>query len=1066
MSQINSQRPGPAPLHNNSDSNVGQTSSTDNPANIPRNPPQPTQNAQSPLDWANFMNFQTPPVVNPAHSANAYNNHRMPSQDDQYSNFAHGISMSRPSPSSINFQQPLPRGSTSSSGSSRHNPNRQYSQSSASSQPQLPTYHVPSQTPPQGPSPRSPVEQPMIGKGKSPATKSSETQDNGLSLDPSAFSRDIRFQVPSFLTNQVGGAPTFPPGGEAWSGFSGANLFGPDIGQLTPGTIFSNAFGITNSASDQQPYCDNNGIMQNMGGFVNENAGWEQWNQDQNKNEANNQMNANNSNNNNLGAMFYVNPNPSPSILASRNPSNREPSHRTPRNQMVSSINTNLHSSSAMDNQGPHQSPRTSYPSNPSSSGSMPTSAILPQQPAFPQNAFGTFDNVPSASAPHNSASTINIASSSTAPYAPPSNTQSLLAGPMPPQLADGPGLYSTTGFDMVGVLARVAARRDPSTVLGPVDLSCSFLVVDIRRYDSPIVYASPSFSQLTGYELPQILGRNCRFLQSPDGEVVKGSKRKYTDNTAVAHLKRMLNAGKECQASLINYRRGGVPFINLVTVVPIPWDGTDIVYHVGFQVDLVEQPNAILRNMRDGSYQVNYTVSNPPEKPLRPPVREIGLTGLSGEVMEIMGQRVNTLSSGSGEEAGRMEWLKMVLDNTDDFVHALSLKGFFQYVSPSVRRVLEYEPEELLNKNISEFAHPSDIVPLMRELKDSTHAPTDGSSARHVNLVFRIRRKTSGYIWIESVGRLVVEAGKGRKAVILSGRARAVPALPWDSISKYGGLAETEFWGKISFQGLVLHATQGVEGVLGQPPEDVVGLSFFSLLPGGDNGPPSAMLLQSDPSAPVSSLSAAIRRVLNGETRNGAVSIQHKLVHKSGTQVDVLTVIYAPRRSIPDVPVGRGDDETSSNGESEVSRMSSHDMASITGIPPTSLVIQVKLIVSPLPGATIQTITRARPVVHAPISNLFEELETTRGTSWQYELHQLRLLNRRLKEDIAAAKARGAGKGKNKKRKFEPSAGDMGPPALPYTNLHEQQYTAAPRHQLAPGFGLVTPGMGNNSFY
>lgn len=168
----------------------------------------------------------------------------------------------------------------------------------------------------------------------------------------------------------------------------------------------------------------------------------------------------------------------------------------------------------------------------------------------------------------------------------------------------------------------------------------------------------------MTGYELPQILGRNCRFLQSPDGEVVKGSKRKYTDNIAVAHLKRMLNAGKECQASLINYRRGGIPFINLVTVVPIPWDGTDIVYHVGFQVDLVEQPNAILRNMRDGSYQVNYTVTNPPQPPMRPPGREV--SGLSQDILEIMGQRVNAANFGQGEEGGKMEWLKMVLENSD----------------------------------------------------------------------------------------------------------------------------------------------------------------------------------------------------------------------------------------------------------------------------------------------------------------------------------------------------------------------------------------------------------------
>jgi PAS domain-containing protein len=76
------------------------------------------------------------------------------------------------------------------------------------------------------------------------------------------------------------------------------------------------------------------------------------------------------------------------------------------------------------------------------------------------------------------------------------------------------PGLYSTSGFDMLGVLARVASRPNPKIVLGPVDLTCSFTVVDIKRYDHPIVYASPTFHRLTGYEQHEIMGRNCRFLQ------------------------------------------------------------------------------------------------------------------------------------------------------------------------------------------------------------------------------------------------------------------------------------------------------------------------------------------------------------------------------------------------------------------------------------------------------------------------------------------------------------------------------------------------------------------------
>jgi hypothetical protein len=87
--------------------------------------------------------------------------------------------------------------------------------------------------------------------------------------------------------------------------------------------------------------------------------------------------------------------------------------------------------------------------------------------------------------------------------------------GPLPTATgAVMPGLYSTSGFDMLGVLARVASRPNPRIVLGPVDLTCSFVVVDVKRYDHPIVYASPTFHRLTGYEQNEIIGRNCRFLQ------------------------------------------------------------------------------------------------------------------------------------------------------------------------------------------------------------------------------------------------------------------------------------------------------------------------------------------------------------------------------------------------------------------------------------------------------------------------------------------------------------------------------------------------------------------------
>lgn len=152
----------------------------------------------------------------------------------------------------------------------------------------------------------------------------------------------------------------------------------------------------------------------------------------------------------------------------------------------------------------------------------------------------------------------------------------------------------------------RVATRPDPQIDIGSVDLSCAFVVCDAEIDDNPIVYCSENFERLTGYTRHMILGRNCRFLQSPDGKVEAGIKRKYVDDDSVLYLKNTIQSQSEAQISLINYRRGGQPFMNLLTMIPISWEsGGPMKYYVGFQVDLVEQPGA-MTNKNAGEYQVS----------------------------------------------------------------------------------------------------------------------------------------------------------------------------------------------------------------------------------------------------------------------------------------------------------------------------------------------------------------------------------------------------------------------------------------------------------------------------
>jgi hypothetical protein len=231
----------------------------------------------------------------------------------------------------------------------------------------------------------------------------------------------------------------------------------------------------------------------------------------------------------------------------------------------------------------------------------------------------------------------------------------------------------------------------------------------------------------------------------------------------------------------------------------------------------------------------------------------------------------------------------------------------------------------------------------------------------------------------------------------------------------------------------------------------DMLGQSLFSFLPGGDNGPPSQAHVNSDPNSPFSRLADAFAKAVKSESRNGGITVSHRMVTRSGKTIEVDTTIYTPKAT---ASVSSATSEEDDSASPESSRSDSFTSNAIAGIQPNTLIAQIKL----------RTSSRvSRPVVHSAAANVFEELETTRGTSWQYELHQLRLLNRRLKEDIQSSKAalaKNGGKTKMKKRKAEEASGagpslqgGMAPPPMP------EPMSVAPRHQMAPGFGLVAPG-------
>ena len=82
-------------------------------------------------------------------------------------------------------------------------------------------------------------------------------------------------------------------------------------------------------------------------------------------------------------------------------------------------------------------------------------------------------------------------------------------------------------------------------------------------------------------------------------------------------------------------------------------------------------------------------------------------------------------------------------VENADDIIYALSLDGTLCYVSPNSRKLVGYDPQELLGKPYAAVTHPDD----MAMCNDVFHALIS-QGGTHEGLEHRIRHKDGHFLW------------------------------------------------------------------------------------------------------------------------------------------------------------------------------------------------------------------------------------------------------------------------------------------------------------------------------
>ncbi len=104
-------------------------------------------------------------------------------------------------------------------------------------------------------------------------------------------------------------------------------------------------------------------------------------------------------------------------------------------------------------------------------------------------------------------------------------------------------------------------------------------VITDPRQTDNPIVMANRAFLDASGYDVDEVIGRNCRFLQGPE-----------TDLKSVDTIRQAIVNESVLTIELLNYRKDGSSFWNELFLSPIHDDDGQLIYFFASQLDVSER--------------------------------------------------------------------------------------------------------------------------------------------------------------------------------------------------------------------------------------------------------------------------------------------------------------------------------------------------------------------------------------------------------------------------------------------------------------------------------------------
>ncbi len=175
-----------------------------------------------------------------------------------------------------------------------------------------------------------------------------------------------------------------------------------------------------------------------------------------------------------------------------------------------------------------------------------------------------------------------------------------------------------------------------------------------------------------------------------------------------------------------------------------------------------------------------------------------------------------------------KTQLLQNITDNMFDLVSLTDMKGNFTFLGPS-HKILNYDLDSLIGKNVLEFVHPEDLPEISSVFNDFLFSRDDNQKVE-----YRYRCADGTYIWLETVGRFIKDARGNPKEILFSsrditGRKRTEKELIKEA-TRQRILMENSRDGIVILDqtGKLIESNRRFADMLGYPPESMYELNVF----------------------------------------------------------------------------------------------------------------------------------------------------------------------------------------------------------------------------------------------